>query len=36
VSVDGIADIWERAVDDTKATFSNLGVSPKLLVPPLC
>ena len=36
VSVDGIADVWERAVDETKATFSNLGVSPKLLVPPLC
>lgn len=36
VSVDGIADIWERAVDDTKATFANLGVSTKLLVPPLC
>jgi len=36
ISVDGIADVWERAVDDTKATFSNLGVSTKLLVPPLC
>ena len=36
LSVDGIADIWERGVDDTKATFANLGVPTKLLVPPLC
>jgi hypothetical protein len=35
LSVDGIADIWERSVEDTKATFANLGVSTKLLVPPL-
>jgi HD-like signal output (HDOD) protein len=36
LSVDGIADIWERGVDETKATFANLGVPTKLLVPPLC
>jgi len=36
VSVDTIADVWERAVDDTKSTFANLGVSTNLLVPPLC
>jgi HD-like signal output (HDOD) protein len=36
LSVDGIADIWERGVDDTKSTFANLGVPTKLLVPPLC
>ena len=36
VSVDGIADVRERAVDETKATSANLGVSANLLVPPLC
>jgi HD-like signal output (HDOD) protein len=36
LSVDGIADIWEQGVDETKATFANLGVPTKLLVPPLC
>jgi hypothetical protein len=35
VSVDGIADIWERAVEDTRATFANLGVSASSLGPPL-
>jgi hypothetical protein len=35
VSEDGIADIWERAVDDTRATFANLGVSPTSLGAPL-
>jgi hypothetical protein len=35
VTVDLIADIWERAVDDTTATFANLGVDTKLLGPPL-
>lgn len=35
VSVDGIADIWERAVEDTRSTFANLGVSPSSLGKPL-
>jgi HD-like signal output (HDOD) protein len=35
VSVDGIADIWERAVEDTRSTFANLGVSPSTLGKPL-
>ena len=35
VNEDGIADIWERAVDDTRATFANLGVSPTSLGAPL-
>ena len=35
VSIDGIADIWERAVEDTRSTFTNLGVSPSSLGKPL-
>jgi HD-like signal output (HDOD) protein len=35
VTVDSIADIWERAVEDTRATFENLGVAPSSLGPPL-
>jgi HD-like signal output (HDOD) protein len=35
VSVDGIADIWERAVEDTRGTFVNLGVARRLLGAPL-
>ncbi|HEU4694837.1 MAG TPA: HDOD domain-containing protein [Vicinamibacterales bacterium] len=35
VSVDGIADIWERAVEDTRSTFANLGVSQSALGAPL-
>jgi hypothetical protein len=35
VSVDSIADIWERALEDTRATFANLGVSPSSLGAPL-
>jgi hypothetical protein len=35
VSMDNIADIWERAVEDTRRTFANLGVSPSALGAPL-
>jgi len=35
VSVDSIADIWQRAVDDTRGTFANLGVATHLLGTPL-
>jgi HD-like signal output (HDOD) protein len=35
VTVDSIADIWERAVDDTRATFANLGVATSSLGAPL-
>ncbi len=35
ISVDGIADIWERAVEDTRSTFANLGVSQSALGTPL-
>jgi hypothetical protein len=35
VSIDNIADIWERGVEDTRATFVNLGVSPSALGAPL-
>jgi hypothetical protein len=35
VTVDSIAGIWERSVDDTKATFANLGVATSSLGAPL-
>ena len=35
LSVDGIAGIWEQAVEDTRATFVNLGVAVHLLGAPL-
>lgn len=35
VSVDSIADIWARAVEDTQATFANLGVATHSLGAPL-
>ena len=35
VTVDSIADIWERAVEDTRATFANLGVATASLGAPL-
>jgi len=35
VTVDGIADIWERAVEETRTTFTNLGVATAQLGPPL-
>jgi HD-like signal output (HDOD) protein len=35
VTVDNIAEIWERAVEDTRATFVNLGVATHLLGAPL-
>ena len=35
VSVDSIADIWLHAVEDTRATFANLGVATRLLGAPL-
>ena len=35
VTVDSMADIWERAVEDTRGTFLNLGVATHLLGQPL-
>jgi HD-like signal output (HDOD) protein len=35
VTVDGIADVWERAIEDTRATFANLGVASWSLGAPL-
>ena len=35
VTMDGIAGIWERAVEDTRATFTNLGVATASLGAPL-
>ncbi len=35
VTAEGIADVWERAVEDTRATFANLGVASWSLGAPL-
>jgi HD-like signal output (HDOD) protein len=35
VTVDSIADIWARSVEDTRATFANLGVATSSLGAPL-
>lgn len=35
VTVESIADVWERAVEDTRGTFANLGVATHTLGAPL-